>query len=267
MGSGEAAAVVPPPSRAVGARRARPAAADRRLAGECGALRHRRRSRRCATIWRRSCPPGGALLVGGDRYEFDREPPVAHNSLFVLGRRRRGAGPLRQGRSGAVRRVPAVPRRARPARPAQADRRLDRLHARARAGSTLQLAGLPPASPLICYEAAFPGAGDRSRASGRPGWSTSPTTPGSAAARARTSIWPWRGCARSRKACRWCAPPTPASRWSPTPMAASARGSASNETGVIDALSARRRCRRPRSRRRHRLAVTSGLAPARRGCA
>ena len=31
------------------------------------------------------------LLVGGDRYELDREPPIAHNSLFALGRRRRGA--------------------------------------------------------------------------------------------------------------------------------------------------------------------------------
>ena len=30
-------------------------------------------------------PPGGALLVGGDRYELEREPPTAHNSLFALG--------------------------------------------------------------------------------------------------------------------------------------------------------------------------------------
>ena len=103
-------------------------------------------------------PLGGVLLVGGDRYEFDRRPQVAHNSLFVVDGIGVAAGPLRQGRSGAVRRVPAVP--------ARCSRRLGLRKltegaidfAPGPGRVTLQLPNLPPASPLICYEAAFPGA-------------------------------------------------------------------------------------------------------------
>ena len=29
-------------------------------------------------------PPHGAIIVGGDRYDFDADPQIAHNSLFVL---------------------------------------------------------------------------------------------------------------------------------------------------------------------------------------
>ena len=117
MGSRAAAAVVPPPSRAVGARPHDPPPQVVIWP-----------ERRCPTTSRREPevrelpgrgrrPPGGVLLVGGDRYELDREPPIAAQQP-VRARSTVPAccGPLRQGRSGAVRRVPAVPRRARPAR-------------------------------------------------------------------------------------------------------------------------------------------------------
>ena len=67
--------------------------------------------------------------------------------------------------------------------------------------------------------------------------STSPTMPGSASRPGPTSISPRRGCAPSRRACRWCAPPTPASRpWS-TPTAACSRRCRSGVEGVLDASS------------------------------
>ena len=113
-------------------------------------------------------PPGGALLVGGDRYELEREPPPrttrcsrsatarrcwpattrstsCHSASFC-----RSAGVL--GQSGAR----------------QADPRLDRLHARPGPRDACASPGLPPASPLICYEAAFPGSA--TAVGDRPGW-------------------------------------------------------------------------------------------------
>ena len=102
-------------------------------------------------------PPGGALLVGGDRYAVRRaSPQIAHNSLFVLGD---GAEVL--ARYDKVNLVPfgeflPVSRRARPAGPAQADARARSTSRPGPAGSPCALPGLPPASPLICYEAAFP---------------------------------------------------------------------------------------------------------------
>ena len=107
-------------------------------------------------------PPGGALLVGGDRYELEREPPAAHNTLFALGDRAQvlarydkvdlvpfgeflpfrgvlgqlGLGKLTQG---SIDFMPGPGR------------------------VTLRVAGLPAASPLICYEAAFPGVRHRRR--------------------------------------------------------------------------------------------------------
>ena len=74
-------------------------------------------------------------------------------------------------------------RAAGPSRPAQADRRARSTSRPARAGSPCRWPGLPPASPLICYEAAFPGEATAPSGRARRGWSTSPTTPGSAAAR------------------------------------------------------------------------------------
>ena len=112
-------------------------------------------------------PLGGLLLVGGDRYEFDRRPQVAHNSLFVVD----GIGVLRA-RYDKVDLVPFgefLPFR----------RVFSRLGLRKLTeGSidfapgpgrvTLQLPNLPPASPLICYEAAFPG--EATAPGERPAW-------------------------------------------------------------------------------------------------
>ena len=112
-------------------------------------------------------PPGGVLLVGGDRYEFDREPPAAHNTLFALGDRAEvlarydkvnlvpfgeflplrgvlGHLGLRKLTEGSIDFQPGPGR------------------------MSLRLRDLPPASPLICYEAAFPAAA--SDPDDRPAW-------------------------------------------------------------------------------------------------
>ena len=103
-------------------------------------------------------PAGGALLVGGDRYELERRP-AGRAQQPVRARRHRRASRARYDKVDLVPFGEFLPfrRGARPARPAQADRGHDRLRPRARAGSRCTLPGLPPASPLICYEAAFPG--------------------------------------------------------------------------------------------------------------
>jgi apolipoprotein N-acyltransferase len=63
--------------------------------------------------------------------------------------------------------------------------------------------GAPPALPLICYEIVFPG--EAAPAGERPGWIVNVTNDG------WFGISSKRGCAQSKKACRWSAPPTPAS--------------------------------------------------------
>lgn len=101
-------------------------------------------------------PPGGVLLVGGDDRDLDRDPPLATNSLFavdddgaVLGRYdkvdlvpfgeylplRRLLGPfgLSGLAAGTIDFVPGPGRR------------------------TMAPGKVPPFSPLICYEAIFPG--------------------------------------------------------------------------------------------------------------
>ena len=112
-------------------------------------------------------PPGGALLVGGDRYELEREPPAAHNTLFALGD---GAQVLAR-----YDKVDLVPfGEFLPFRGVLGQLGLGKLTQ----GSidfmpgpgrvTLRVAGLPAASPLICYEAAFPGSA--TAVGDRPGW-------------------------------------------------------------------------------------------------
>ncbi|MDX6749261.1 apolipoprotein N-acyltransferase [Geminicoccaceae bacterium 1502E] len=101
-------------------------------------------------------PPGGMLLVGGDDYQMDAAPPLASNSLFAIDERGEIAGrydkadlvpfgeylPLRWllGRlglqnltAGSIDFVPGPGR------------------------ETLAPGDVPPFSPLICYEAIFPG--------------------------------------------------------------------------------------------------------------
>lgn len=112
-------------------------------------------------------PQGGVLIVGGDRYLFDREPPVAHNTLFVL-----GAGAEVLARYDKVDLVPFG--EFLPFRGVLGQLGLKKLTE----GSidfqpgpgrvSLRAGDLPPASPLICYEAAFPAAA--TAAGDRPAW-------------------------------------------------------------------------------------------------
>ena len=76
---------------------------------------------------------------------------------------------------------------------------------------TLVVPGAPAAAPLICYEAIFPGE-VLAPALAPAGCSTSPTTPGLATRRGRTSIFSRHVCAPSRKVCPWSARPIPAFR-------------------------------------------------------
>jgi apolipoprotein N-acyltransferase len=112
-------------------------------------------------------PPGGALLVGGDRYELQREPPAAHNTLFVL-----GEGGRALARYDKVDLVPFgefLPFRALLGRLGLGKLTQGSIDFVSGPGRmTLRFAGLPAASPLICYEAAFPGAA--TVAEDRPAW-------------------------------------------------------------------------------------------------
>ncbi len=104
----------------------------------------------------RVLPPGGLLLTGGERFDLESEPPRAWNSLFAL--------------DDTGRILTVYDKRALvpfgeflPFRPVLGRLGLEKLTE----GSidfqpgpgreTLKLPGLPPFSPLICYEAIFPG--------------------------------------------------------------------------------------------------------------
>ncbi len=103
-----------------------------------------------------AAPPGGLLVTGGDRLELDADPPTASNSVFVLDatgsilarydkvdlvpfgeylpwRTLLGRLGLEKLTQGTIDFVPGPGRR------------------------TLRLPGLPALSPLVCYEAIFPG--------------------------------------------------------------------------------------------------------------
>lgn len=103
-----------------------------------------------------AAPEGGFLVTGGDRFVLETDPPTASNAVFVLDR------------EGVVRarydKVDLVPfGEYLPWRPLLGRLGLEKLTQ----GSidfvpgpgrrTLHLPGLPPFSPLVCYEAIFPG--------------------------------------------------------------------------------------------------------------
>ena len=112
-------------------------------------------------------PADGYLLAGGDRYLLDQKPEIAHNTLFALGP---GAAVL--ARYDKVNLVPFgeflpfrnVLRHLGLRKLTQGS--IDFVPGPGRV--TLHLAGLPPASPLICYEAAFPA--HATDPSDRPAW-------------------------------------------------------------------------------------------------
>ena len=213
-------------------------------------------------------PPGGYLLTGGERFDLSREPPLAWNTLFVLDDQGRHRRALRQARSGAVRGIPAAARPLEPHRPRKADPRQHRLPGGARPQHD-HAARAAARQPLDLLRGHF----FRRRASTRmpapTGCSTSPMTPGSAAAPDRISIWRWRACGRSRKGCRWCAARTPASRrWS---MPGGARGPTRARRdrrarrGFAAAPAGRHalRAQRPGARARAGRPPAPGCAPAR----
>jgi apolipoprotein N-acyltransferase len=99
-------------------------------------------------------PPGGVVLTGGNRYEVDREPPVARNSLFVID----GSAAIRE-RYDKVDLVPFG--EFLPFRPLLAALGLGKVtegtidFVPGPGRRVLEVPGVPPFSPLICYEATF----------------------------------------------------------------------------------------------------------------
>ena len=101
-------------------------------------------------------PPGGLLLTGGERFDLSSEPPRVWNSLFVID----GAGAIRA-RYDKRDLVPFgefLPLRDLLGRLGLQKLTHGSIDFQPGPGrQTIVVPGLPPLSPLICYEAIFPG--------------------------------------------------------------------------------------------------------------
>jgi apolipoprotein N-acyltransferase len=115
----------------------------------------------------RAVPPDGLLLTGGERFDLESEPPRAWNSLFVLDRS--GAIVARYDKRDLVPFGEFLPFRDVLGRVGLQNLTRGSFDFEPGPGrQTIALPGLPPFSPLICYEAIFPG-GVVER-SARPAW-------------------------------------------------------------------------------------------------
>ena len=159
-------------------------------------------------------PEGTVLITGAVRApECRPATPIDARLQFDLRDRPRRLDPvgLRQGPSGAVRRISAVSGSARKPRPDAAHQGAAAASSPATAAARMSVPRAPRMLPLICYEIIFPG--EAVPRGERPGWMLNLTNDGwFGLAPAPISTCSRRGCGRSSRDCRWCARPIPAFR-------------------------------------------------------